>query len=155
MSDAFIAWLDLEHRILKAKRPVETAFAAVNLAHTLVPYRQAALWNATSGVVALSGAATVESGSPYVLWLGQVFRHASSTAPMVLTAADLPQILAEQWGDWLPAQAAMFPLGEEILLFARDEPFQDGELGLLERLADLVALSRRALTPKQLSLKLP
>lgn len=155
MTDALVAWLDLEHRILKATRPVETAFAAVNLAHTLVPYRQAALWNATSGVVALSGTASVEAGSPYVLWLSQVFRHANSTAPIILTAADLPNILAEQWGEWLPAQAAMFPIGTETLLFARDEGFQDDELGLLERLADLVGLSRRALTPKKLSLKLP
>lgn len=139
MSEAFFAWLDLEHRILKARRPVETAFAAVNLAHALVPYRQAALWNGTQGVVALSGTAAVEAGSPYVLWLSQAFAHLDprTMSPTILTAADLPQALADQWAEWLPAQAALLPAGDEILLFARDEPFQDGEISLLERLADL------------------
>jgi multidrug resistance efflux pump len=155
MSDPILAWLELEHRILKAKRPVETAFAVVNLAHALVPYRQAALWSGTQGVVALSGTANVETGSPYVLWLSELFRHISATAPTVVTAAALPPALAGQWAEWLPPHATLLPAGDEVLLFARDEPFQDGDIALLERLADLAALSRRAMTPRKLSLQLP
>ena len=150
MSDPIYAWLEIESQILAAKRPVETAFAAVNLAHTLVTYRQAVLWSDTEGVVALSGAAAVESGAPYVLWLERVFRHlkVKTVSPSVLTAGDLPPALAEQWGEWLPVHALVLPNDDEILLFARDDAFDEGEGQRLHRLATLVHLSRRALLPR-------
>lgn len=157
MAEPLLAWLDLEHRLLKAQRPVEGAFAAVNLAHALVPYRQAALWGEREGIVALSGMATVEAGSPFVLWLRQVCAHLKGQgfSPRRVTAADLPASLAGQWSEWLPAEAAMIPAGEELLLFARDAPFQENELALLERLGDLLGLSRRALAPRRLPVRLP
>jgi multidrug resistance efflux pump len=154
VTDAIHAWLELETGILQARRPVESAFVAVNLAHTLVPYRQAALWNPADGVVALSGAAVVENGSPYVLWLGALFR-ARRELPALVTAHDLPAASAAQWEEWLPAHAAMVAAGDEILLFARDEPFAPQEVAMLQRLADLVALSRRALTPKRFTFRRP
>jgi multidrug resistance efflux pump len=150
MSDPIYAWLEIESQILAAKRPLETAFASVNLAHTLVAYRQAVLWSDTEGVVALSGAAAVESGAPYVLWLERVFAHLKEKggSPSLLTAGDLPPSLAEQWGEWLPVHALILPTDDEILLFARDEAFDEGEGQRLHRLATLVHLSRRALTPR-------
>lgn len=155
MTDLIHAWLELEHTLLKAGRAVEVAFAAVNLAHGLLPYRQAALWSARDGVLTLSGAATVESGSPYVLWLDKLCRHAASPRPVRLDATAIPAALAEQWSDWLPAYVVLLPAGGEALLFARDEPFTDGEVALLERLADLTGIARAALTPKRLSLPRP
>lgn len=150
MSDPIYAWLEIESQILAAKRPLETAFASVNLAHTLVAYRQAVLWSDTEGIVALSGAAAVESGAPYVLWLERVFRHLKDKAvsPSPLTAGDLPPALAEQWGEWLPVNALVLSNEDEILLFARDEPFDEGDGQRLHRLATLAHLSRRALTPR-------
>jgi multidrug resistance efflux pump len=154
LTDILHAWLDLELRILQAQRPIETAFAAVNLAHGLVPYRQAALWSASAGVQALSGAVTVESGSPFVLWLNRLL-HARPQLPAVVTAADFSADLADQWAEWLPVHVLLLAAGDEVLLFARDEPFGESEAALLGRLAELVALSRKALTPKRLALKLP
>ena len=150
MSDPIYAWLEIESQILAAKRPLETAFASVTLAHTLAPYRQAVLWSDTEGIIALSGAAAVESGAPYVLWLDRVFRHLKDKAvlPSPLTAGDLPPSLAEQWGEWLPVHALVLPNDDEILLFARDEPFDEGEGQRLHRLATLAHLSRCALTPR-------
>lgn len=153
MTDTILAWLELEHRILKAKRTVEAEFAAVNLGHTLVPYRQAALWD--NGVIALSGVASVEANSPYVLWLDKVFRQVGSDHPVLIDAGDLPGDLREQWGDWLPAHGVVLPCGSGQLLFARDDVFAWDEVTLLERLADLVGMTRVALTPKRLSIKLP
>ncbi|HLO78993.1 MAG TPA: HlyD family efflux transporter periplasmic adaptor subunit [Magnetospirillum sp.] len=154
MSDVIHAWLELEYRFLKAKRPVEAAFAAVNMAHDLAPYRQAALWNPIDGVVALSGAATVETGGPYVQWLNALFK-ARPTLPAAVTAAELPAAVAGQWGEWLPANALMLAAGDEVLLFARDDSFSEAEIAILQRVADLMALSRRALTPKRLAIRLP
>ncbi|TAN60646.1 MAG: hypothetical protein EPN20_13440, partial [Magnetospirillum sp.] len=156
MSEIFLRLLDLESRILNASRPVEAAFLAVDLAHTLIPYRQAVLWSRTGGVVALSGAATIEDGSPYVLWLGQVFRALESLdTPTAITAADLPAVQAEQWVDWLPAHAVALPMAGEVLLYARDDSFGDQEIALLHHLATLVKVSRLALLPRSgLSIRL-
>ena len=156
MSAFFLALIDLEQRILAAGRPVEIAFLAVDLAHSLIPYRQAALWSRSSGVAALSGVATVEGGSPYVLWLEQVLRKLSDRdGPAAITASDLPAALAESWSDWLPAHAVILPMGGEMLLYARDDVFADNEIALLAHLAALVRVSRQALAPKKLALQLP
>jgi multidrug resistance efflux pump len=147
VSEILLRLLDLESRILAAARPIETAFLAVDLAFSLLPYRQAVLWSEAGGVVALSGAATIEEGSPYVLWLGQVFRALGGQSGAI-TAADLPPALAEQWADWLPAHALILPLDGEALLYARDDLFTDQEIALLSHLAALVKMSRRALAPR-------
>ncbi|OAN48866.1 hypothetical protein A6A04_19645 [Paramagnetospirillum marisnigri] len=153
MTDIIHAWLELEHRILKAKRPVEAEFAAINLAHTLVPYRQAVLWD--QSVVALSGAASVEANAPYVLWLDKVLRQLHRDHPTLVEAADLPADLAGHWPDWLPAHGLVLSCGSAILLFARDEPFAEGEVALLERLADLVGVTRTALSPRKITFAMP
>ena len=152
MSDLLLHWLEIEQHLLHVQRPIEAAFAAVNLGHQLVAYRQAALWNSRQGIIALSGAAVVETGSPYTLWLNRLFRHhIGLSQPQMLDAGTIPADLAEQWADWLPSHVILLPMGGEILLFARDDPFTPEEGGLLQRLADLVSLCRRALAPKTLS----
>lgn len=150
MSQGLLAWLEIEHRLLKAKRPVEAAFIAVNEAHALAPYRQAVLWNATQGAVALSGVAAIDEGAPYVLWLRRLFEHLSASFPSasVITVSNLPDGVADQWKEWLPAHALFLPLDRDALLFARDEPFLDEEIRLLERMGDLARLSRQALAPR-------
>lgn len=153
MTDPILSWFELEHRILKAKRPVEVEFAALNLGHNVIPYRQAVLWDGK--VAALSGAATVEANSPYVLWLEKLFRGVEVSAPRGLNASEVPPGVAEQWAEWLPSHAALLPVGAAVLLFARDEPFASGDLALLERLADLTSMARTALTPKRLKLPIP
>ncbi|WP_096700808.1 HlyD family efflux transporter periplasmic adaptor subunit [Magnetospirillum sp. 15-1] len=156
MSDILLQLLELESRILRAARPVEVAFLAVDMAFSLIPYRQAALWSPVSGMAALSGVAAMEDGSPYGLWLDQVFRAlADRDAPTVITAADLPAALAEPWGDWLPVHALVLPMGGEILLYARDEAFAPNEVALLAHLAALTGVARRALVPKSWAIRLP
>lgn len=155
MTDLIHAWLELEHRLLAAKRPVEAAFSAVNLSHSLVPYRQAALWRPDDGVMALSGSAGVETGAPYVLWLNKLFLHLRGGGIRAFTAGDVPDTLAEQWGDWLPEHALTLPCADGLLLFVRENPFSDQDAALLERVALLTGLSLRAWTPKRLHLRLP
>ena len=116
MNNVFLSLIDLQGRIMAATRPVEVAFLAVDLVHTMIPYRQAVLWNG-GGIAALSGAATVDSGTPYCLWLSQVFSALKDrTDPTPLTVADVPAPLAGQWADWLPAYAVLLPMGDEALI---------------------------------------
>lgn len=150
MTDGLTAWLDLEDRLLNAGRQIECAFIAVNETHALVPFRQSALWSSDGGVLALSGASTIEHGSPYVLWLAETFKHLAEQGDEARRAGavDLSPALAEQWQEWLPAFAAFVSLKGEALLFARAEPFSDEEIRLLERLGKLACISRRALAPQ-------
>lgn len=150
---ALAAWLELEQRILAARRAVEAEFAAINLAHALVPYRQAALWD--NGVAALSGVAAIEANAPYVQWLDRLIRHLKPGHALPVDTRLLPEDLAREWQDWLPACAVILPVGPAFLLFARDEPFASSELALLERLADLLGMARLALLPRRPSFALP
>lgn len=153
MNDALLRLLDLEQRLLGAQRSVEVAFLAVNMAHALVPYRQAVLGRLRGELVALSGVTTVPEATPYGLWLGRLFRHLAATpAARPLTALDLPPALAEGWADWLPAQALFLPLGDEALLYARDEPFSPPEIALLTHLAAVVRAARRSVARPQRSI---
>ena len=135
--------LDVEGRVLRAASEVEIAFVAVNEAHALTPYRQAVMWSAAKGVEAVSGLAIPERNAPFLLWIEALFHHLSGKGAVArVNAADIPAVLAEQWGEWLPAHALWLPLGEESgLLYAADAEWQDGDLALLARLAEAVTAS--------------
>ena len=75
--------LELNRRTRAAADAAELGFLAVNDTHTLAPYRQAALWSADSGIVALSGLVDVDANAPYAQWLRQVCRHFSERPPSV------------------------------------------------------------------------
>ncbi|CDK97917.1 conserved membrane protein of unknown function [Magnetospirillum gryphiswaldense MSR-1 v2] len=108
-----------------------------------------------SGVVALSGAASVETNAPFVLWLDKTIRHLHPDHATLVGGDDLPAELRDQWGEWLPVHGLILPCGSATLLFARDEPFTEGEVALLERLADLVGMTRAALLPRKRAFKMP
>lgn len=137
------ALLDVEGRILRAADPAEIAFVAVNDAHALAPYRQAALWRRGKGVEAVSGLALPDRNAPFLLWLEAVCRHLGGrTEPAMVTGGDLPDSLAGQWVEWLPPYALWLPLGpRSALLYAGDEPWDAGTAALLARLGEAVTAS--------------
>ena len=156
----------LTRRARHAATIEELAFLAVNETHGLVPYRQGALWRRDAAgagrIVALSGVPMIERNAPFPMWLERVLaaldRRRKDLGPMPVAASDLPADLAEDWAEWLPAQALLVPLpaGSEAhaaLLLARDLPWQDGDRRLLAEVADAyghawAALdSRRRLRP--------
>lgn len=158
-SDPLGTLLALARRCREAQAEAELRFIAVNETHALVPYRQAALWRAGAGVQALSGVVASEANGPFVQWLEALFRGlparpaggdaalADVHAPRALTAANLPEVLAADWAEWLPACALAVPLRsrwrdrgaapDSWLLLARDEPFSPAEAGLLAEWAAL------------------
>lgn len=127
---------------LRLADPAELPFIAVNETHQVLPYQQAALWMG-HGVRAVSGAAAVEPGAPYIHWLGQACRHwhAAGRPPGPVEPGDLPPSLAQHWTEWLPAHALWCPLRDPHgaalggLLLARSQPWSEGD-GVL---ADAVA----------------
>ncbi|ARJ67771.1 hypothetical protein WV31_19970 [Magnetospirillum sp. ME-1] len=135
--------IDVEGRILRAADAAEIAFVAVNDAHALVPYRQAVLWHRDKGVQAVSGLALPDRNAPFLLWMEAVCRHLSRRSEAAaISAADLPDDLAGQWGEWLPPHALWLPLGDgAALLYAAEAEWHDGDMALLSRLGEAVTAS--------------
>jgi hypothetical protein len=144
------ALAQLAKRARHAATTAELYFLTVNETFSLLPYRQAALWRRDAPglgrVVALSGTPTIERNAPFMLWLERVAaafdRAAMNLAPRPVGAADLPDKLAEDWADWLPAHALLVPLAgadgkpRGALFLAREEPWLDGDCRLAAELAD-------------------
>lgn len=136
--------LQLQQRIRASKTLDEAAFIAVNESKQLLQYRQAALWLRSSGVVALSGLPLPERNAPYLNWLIELFPALPSLpAPAVVSISLLPPTIAADWQEWLPAHGLAIPLIRPdgdffgILLLARDEPWQEGELALATELGSM------------------
>ena len=156
--------VQLGKRARHAATSKELAFIIVNETHSLVPYRQAALWQRGGGggrVVALSGSATVERNTPFTSWLNRAFPALESAPPAApapeaaagppgpaaraVDATALPGPLGSQWSEWLPPHGLFVPLvtgprrQQGALLLAREQPFTDGDRVLAQELADSYA----------------
>lgn len=139
--------LDLGRRTRQAVNVTELTFLAVNDSHDLAPYRQAALWLAGEGIKALSGVVQLEANAPYVQWLDKVGAHLAKdqTQPCLVTAAQLPPALADEWAEWLPGEGLWLPLSSTPenkasaggLLLARDTPWAPSEIMLLAEWIDI------------------
>ena len=149
--DLLAGLLALARDVTQARSEDLAAYAIVNQSFQLLPYHIALLWRPTaigSGHVShASGLAKIEADSPFVLWVNALAAHrlgAGSTDPMqaaALGAADFPAPLASQWSDWLPAHLLWLPLPAPaepwpgVLCLARETPFRDHEIALLQEAA--------------------
>jgi multidrug resistance efflux pump len=161
--EGLLALLQLGRRAREAGSAAELAFVAVNETRGLLDYRQAALWVSTDArhVAAVSGVAQPDPAAPYLQWLERVFRHCAEGAsePKRLCAGDLPAMIGEEWGQWLPRDALLVPLlrpdgsGNGVLLLARANPWRDDELGLAAELGRVYGHALFALRPRDALLK--
>lgn len=144
LTAALAVLLDLSRRARQARSEAELAFLLVNDSHSLVPYRQAALWRADRGLQALSGLVQPEANAPYAQWLKAMVAHlhhdVSGAKPgdaRPLTASDLPAPLAQEWSEWWPTHGLWLPLGGPQqpaaagLLLARETAWSASEKALL------------------------
>lgn len=148
------ALVQLEQRARLAT-PAELAFVIVNETHGLLAYRQAVLFDAGGRVEAVSGVALPDADGPYLQWLARAFAAlpaaAGDEAPARrFGAAALPEALAADWAQWLPAHGLALALasapgqpGEGTLLLFRAEPWGDADRQLLALLAGSYAQARR------------
>lgn len=131
--------LELSRKARKAVDAAELEFLLVNDTHNLSPYRQAALWSADHGIIALSGLIDVEANAPYAQWLAALCKWLAAThsTPIGLTASHVDDALAADWGDWLADFAGWFPLqvgnGQVrlALLLGREFDWSDREILLM------------------------
>jgi len=134
-----ITLLALARQARDATELAELSFMLVNDSHSLVPYRQAALWFEQGGVQTLSGIVQADANVPYVQWLDRTCSalHQQGGDARTITAADLPPPQADRWDEWLPAHGLCVPLiGGGVVLFAREQPWQPQEIALLTEWVD-------------------
>ena len=137
-SNPLLTLLGLARRARSAGSADELAFLLVNDSLALAPYRQAALWLADGGVRALSGVVAVDANVPYVHWVARVGRHlaAGEGGVRCVTAADLAEADAAEWGEWLPQFALWLPIAGGGLLLAAERPWSDEAIALLAEWVD-------------------
>ncbi|MEO5370920.1 MAG: biotin/lipoyl-binding protein [Magnetococcus sp. DMHC-1] len=139
--------LHLEERARSVGNTAELGFVMVNETVGLVAYRQAACWLTNQGVVALSGIPVTDPNVPMVQWLNRVCRslHASAAVTRVVDPQQLATLDREEWQEWFPPYGLWLLLpgreGTRLggILLARETPWQEGELVLLQHLAGAYA----------------
>ena len=135
-------------------------FVIVNETLRLLPYRQAALWQAgvLGRVTALSGLPETDPNAPYVQWLSSLFKalgHSPNQESVrTIASADVPAAIAEDWPNWLPAHGLLLHLNapgatEGALLLARDEPWGEYEQRLANELAHAFAHAQAHFAPQR------
>jgi hypothetical protein len=140
----------------------ELPFVIVNETVRAIAYDQAVLWDARNeNVVALSGAARVEPGAPYVLMLGRLYQAVAHGGKRdVVHMVDAGAVATAQKGDhtWLAPHLLWWPLKlggrtVAVLLLGRRMPWQEAEWPLLEALCGSYAqaweIARARLAPAE------
>jgi multidrug resistance efflux pump len=147
--------LQLGRRARSAESVAALGFILVNESHQLFAYRQAAFW-LNGHIAAVSGVPQVESNVPYVQWLGEVCKALGNAGGPVrtVTAADVPEALAERWAEWLPTYAVWMPLvhaekQQGAVLLATEEPLNERALALASEVAGIYAHALAAFQPRQ------
>ena len=146
--------LQLSRRVRLAKSLEEVAFIAVNESKQFFDYRQAALWLPGQGVVAVSGTPLHEGNAPYILWLASLCKTLIPREDVSqLLPEEVPDLIAADWGEWLPAELLACPLDigtgdgpTPLLLLARDNPWQEHEFSLARELASIYGYALRLFT---------
>ena len=165
MSDNQSSQLDVISRLLqleKSFRHAETieelAYILVNDSRYLLNYRQAALWRMDNAeVFCVSGLAVVDTNVPYVFWLKRVCQQLSQSHASTVTeisANDVKEEEATDWGQWLPDHALWIPFSSFAgaapvgLLLARGTAWTESELYLMQHVADSFSHAWQALAPR-------
>lgn len=148
--------LQLESRAFAATTPAALGFTIVNETSALSPYRQAAfLTVGASGKLSLahaSGLVNVADDSPYSVWLTQLANTvAQQPGAQLLEINTTPANLVDGWQEWLPEYLlACNVYGNDstrvgLALYARDDPWREGEIGLFERIHETYGYCLQAL----------
>lgn len=138
--------VQLSRRVRDAATVEEIGFIAVNESKQLLPYRQAALWVSGKGILTVSGIPDPDRSSPYAQWLAACcIQWRSCVAVSCSNPEEFTGELSRSWQEWAPVNVAIAPLksaendSSGLLVFFREEPWQEHELALLSELASIYA----------------
>lgn len=152
-------FIELERRLRQCTDKASLAFTLVNETHSLCNYRQAVLWHHQGGmngnIGAVSGLAVPDPSAPYSSWVRKLCSHLHATnstgGARAIMTLEIPDKIARDWQHWLPQHAVWVPLTDQTaniesgLILARDEPWLDADLTLLNYLAETYVHAQAAL----------
>ncbi len=151
--------LELEKELRHAGTQAELAYVLANETLRLVRFGQALVWTAGLRIQAVSGVDTPDRNAPYTLFCRSLVRHVLGQEGhrkiRELTREEFPQTFHADWQEWFDGTLLWVPLispqGEMAggLIFSREEAWNQGEMVLLERLADAGAHALKALGRRQ------
>jgi hypothetical protein len=161
---ALIGVLELAQRAQSATSLAALGFTMVNETLSLVAFRQAAFFRvAGSGHPLLqtaSGLASVAADSPFAVWLNRFARtFAREPGCRRINIATIDASVVDGWNEWLPDHLVSAPLhapdGDLLgfLLYAREDPWTDVDLALLEAIHRHYAYCLWSLGRRRLGLK--
>ena len=155
----FSTFLQLERAARHAEGEEALAFTMVNETRRLIAYRQAALIDLRiphrPRVVAVSSISIIERNAPMIRWLTSLARSADqkaeATSTSLLAPTSLPTQTANDWAQFSAREALWCPLiapgGRRFgaLWLTRDQPWNENDRVLLDRLCDAYAHAWAAL----------
>jgi hypothetical protein len=163
-NDNLSTLLQLEALARNSESEKALQFFIVNESRRLLNYRQAFLFSATNNdkrhcrVETASSLSVIDKNSPYIRWLehivGVLFDTSQITSLQRVDVESCPEKDRKDWNEyslpfvvWAPL---LLPDGTFIggLWLARETPWQDNELTLIQRLADTYAHAWAALVGK-------
>jgi len=152
--DVISQLLQLEKNFRKAQSIEELAYVLVNDSRYVFDYRQAVLWRMDNHeVFTVSGIAVVDHNAPFIVWLKNICQQLSLTFAETrceITKNDVKHEDAQEWSQWFPPYVQWLPLSSSQtgLLLAKNTPWTEGELYLLDHLAETFNHAWRALDPR-------
>lgn len=132
-------YIHLTARAMQAQKPEDLKFTIVNETLQLLPYRQAAFFNARVNgslyLASASGLASVAESSPYTVWLNRLATTLDTRLPIqTLAYNDASLEHRDGWQEWLPDHLLVGTLKTAdqrllgLTLFARESPWTEAEI---------------------------
>jgi hypothetical protein len=161
---ALAAVLHLAHRAQQATSVAELGFTLTNETLSLVPFRQAAFFTVSASgkpqLANASGLASVAEDSPFAVWLTRFAKSFATTGgchrlDFADAASDDTSDESAGWAEWLPDHVLTAPLQATdgtlhgLLMYAREAPWNDTELALLDQVHQNYAYCLSSLVRKR------
>lgn len=137
--------INLSRRARKAEDALALQFIVVNETFSLAPYVIGTLWVQREGVVSISGVSQVDRHSAFTLWLNRLCQgfYTAHASPSRIDTRALPADDQAEWAQSLPAYGLWIPGAKTEqeqafgLLFARNEPWRDDEIAVINEWVDI------------------
>ncbi|QJD71149.1 HlyD family efflux transporter periplasmic adaptor subunit [Marinobacterium sp. LSUCC0821] len=143
------ALLTLNQRLIKAENLQELGFIIVNDTWQVLKFRQASVYLPTKTgrlkISSVTGLTPTKEATPFTLWLDRVqkylLKNGSIVSPQPFTQQDLPNDLADGWGEWWPAFAYVVPVLEAkkcigVVFLVREKAWSETDQQLINLLAE-------------------
>ncbi len=145
--------LQLELEVRQAASREALAFLLVNRVQAVLPAVTVLLWIGRAGekgrIEAASGIAEIDGNAPFIRWIRPILARVAGSdrhgIAHIIADTDLNADDRRAWREWSPPHALWCPLADSDGFFqgglwlVREQPWQEGEIDLAQRLGEAFA----------------